>query len=400
MKSKRDLKVTVVSPPASVWGAQLYLLDQVGPLAERGVELRLASPPGTPFSDAWEERGFPLIPVDLELHEGLRQPGSSARPGLGSLARSARGVFSAVKAISGLADDADVLYSFALRSHLDVAFVGRRTKTPVGLDLVNIVRPGLGRKALRLASRLATLTVANSRASAEVLGDAGEVEIVHPGIDLSRFHAAPADQELRAELAGGHDRPLVAIIGRIDVRKGVQVLVEAMSQLEGDAAAARLIVVGDAGTGPQEFADRLKQEATELLGDRVLFTGRRSDIPDVLRAVDCLVVASASEPFGLTALEAQACRIPVIGTRSGGLVEFVEHDVSGVLVPPFEPEPLARAIERVLTDHQLVQSIVDEAERRAVPDRGLDAQYDRWAGIFRQIAGQPAPAPAVSGAAS
>jgi glycosyltransferase involved in cell wall biosynthesis len=191
---------------------------------------------------------------------------------------------------------------------------------------------------------------------------------------------------LRAELCGGGDRPLVAIIGRIDVRKGIQVLVEAMTMASGPAADARLVVVGEAGTGPTEFADELRRDADARLGDRVLFTGRRSDIPDILRAVDVLVMASVAEPFGLSALEAQACRTPVVGTNAGGLVEFVEHDVTGLLVPPLAPEPLARALERVLGDHELRTRIIDEAERRTIPARGLEAQYDELAQMYRDVA--------------
>lgn len=380
------VRALVVSPPATVWGAQLYLLDQVAPLRERGVELTLASPSGTPFAEAWTARGYPLLDLPLELHEGLRQSGSEARPGVGSMVRSARGVFSGVGTISKVAADFDMMYSFAMRSHLETAIAGRRTRTPVALDLVNIVRPGLGRRALRLAARLATLTVANSRASADVLGADVAVRVIHPGIDLHRFRPGDRDAAVYDELAGGVERPLVAIIGRIDVRKGVQVLVDAMTQLSGSAADARLVVVGEAGTGPTEFADELRRDATERLGDRVLFTGRRSDIPNVIRAVDIVVMASVAEPFGLSVLEAQACRTAVIGTNAGGLVEFVEHEVTGLLVPPMESEPMARAIERVLGDDQLRSSMIDEAERRANPARGLEAQYDELAQMYRDVA--------------
>lgn len=376
----------VVSPPATVWGAQLYLLDQVEPLRERGVHLTLASPAGTPFADAWAARGFRLVDLPLELHEGLRRPGSDRRPGPLSFVRSAVGVVRGIRTLGQVARDYDMMYSFAMRSHLEVAIAGRRTRTPVALDLVNIVRPGIGRWALQIAAWIATRTIANSRASAAVLRSGTRVQIIHPAIDLHRFRVAPRDDALRAELQGGQDRPLVAIIGRIDVRKGVQVLVDAMACATGPAAKARLVVVGESGTGPTEFADALRRDATELLGDRVLFTGRRNDVPDILRAVDVLVVASVAEPFGLTALEAQACKTPVIGTNAGGLVEFVEHETTGLLVPSFDVDALSAAVDRVLADDELRERMVDEAERRANPARGLEAQYDELATMYRDVA--------------
>ncbi len=376
----------VVSPPSPVWGAQLYLLGQVEPLAERGVHLTLGSPRGSAFADEWEARGLALLDLPLRLHEGLRIPGSTQRPGLRSMLGSGIGVLQGISTLTRVARRFDLMYSFSLKAHLETAIAGRLARVPVALDLVDMVQPGVGQRVLRTAARLSTLTVANSRATAAAVGEASAVEIIHPAIDLHQFRPGPVDCALRRELTGGVDRPLVAVIGRLDVKKGVQYLVDAMHQLEGDVANARLVVVGEAGTGPAEFADQLRRDASALLGDRVVFLGRRTDIPEILRAVDVLVVASISEPFGLTALEAQACRTPVIGTDAGGLPEFVIDGETGLLVPPMQAEPLARAIERLLGDAALRQRLVDEAERRANPARGLEAQYDQLAQMYRDVA--------------
>lgn len=386
MSSGPRVSVLVVSPPAEVWGAQLYLLDQVEALKSRNVDLTLGTPRGTPFANAWQEQGFPLVHLDLQLHEGLRQSGSADRPGLSSVLKSGLGVAKAVRTVRKAASDFDVLHSFAMRSHLEVATAGRLTKTPVALDLVNIVRPGVGRRVLQAAAGLARLTVANSQASADVLKPGTRVKIIHPGVDLNRFSPGPRNEQLRAELSGGVDRRLVAIIGRIDVRKGVQTLVEAMSKASGIAGDARLVVVGEAGTGPVEFADQLKADAKELLGDRVLFAGRRADIPEILRTVDVLVNASVAEPFGLTVLEAQACNTPVIATNAGGVVEFVEHEVTGLLVPPLDAAAMTAAVERILTDDELVERMSAKALANANPGRGLEAQYDEIADMYRSVA--------------
>jgi glycosyltransferase involved in cell wall biosynthesis len=159
-----------------------------------------------------------------------------------------------------------------------------------------------------------------------------------------------------------------------------------MARLGGEFSSARLVVVGEKGTDTTDYAEHLRRQADETLGERVRFVGRRSDIPEIMRALDVLVVAAVAEPFGLTALEAQASRTPVIGTDAGGLPEFVEHDVSGLLVPPLDAEALARAIERMLGDEALRNRIVDEAERRANPARGLEAQYDELARMYRDVA--------------
>ena len=382
-----DVHVLVASSPAPVWGAQLYLLDQVEPLRQRGIVLTLASPADSPFAKEWLARGWPLVDLPLRLHGGLRRgDGSDRRPGPVALVLDAVAMVPSAVRLARTGRQFDLLHSYALRSHLEVAVAGHLARRPSVLDQVNIVRPGIGRRVLRGIARLASLTVANSAATAAVVGDRAAVWVIQPGIDLHRFAPGAPEPGLREQLTSDPSAPLVAIIGRLDVRKGIQILLEAMARLQGPAAAAHLVVVGDAGTGPPEFAAELRRTGEALLGERVRFVGRRSDIPQILRSVDVMVNASKAEPFGLTVLEAQACGTAVIGTDAGGIPEFVEHGVTGLLVPPFEVEPMAAALERVLGDAALVEAMTAEALRRAHPARGVEAQYDELASMYRSVA--------------
>jgi glycosyltransferase involved in cell wall biosynthesis len=381
-------RVLVVSPPSSVWGAQLFLLSQLDSLDARGVELTLATDRDCDFATEWEATGRQVLHLELRKPDGLTVPGTTQRRGVTSLLKTLRDVVGNGRRVAAVARGYDMLFSFSLASHLSVAVAGRLTRVPVALDVVDLVRPGVGRRVLRASSRLATLTVANSQATADTVSGAGAVEIIHPGIDLDRFHPGQPPAGLRDELSGGVERTLVGIVGRLDYRKGAHILVDAIAKLPEHLANTRLVVVGDVGTGPSEYAAELRTSADAALGDRVVFVGRRNDVPDIMRALDVLVVASASEPFGLTALEAQASRTPVIGTNAGGLPEFVVHEETGLLVPPFDSDALAAAIERLLTDDDLRDRIIDEAERRANPERGLEAQSDALAQMYRTVSGR------------
>ena len=371
-----------------MWGAQLFLLSQLDSLSERGIDFTLATDRDCEFAAEWEATGRELLDLELRRPDGLTVPGTTQRRGPASLARTLRDVAGNARRIAAIAGGYDMLFSFALSTHPSVAVAGRLKRVPVALDVVDLVRPGVGRRVLRGSARLATLTVANSQATADTVAGAGAVEIIHPGIDLDRFHPGAPPAGLREELSGGVERTLVGIVGRLDFRKGAHVLVEAMAQLPDRLANTRLVVVGDVGTGPPEYTAELRVNAEEALGDRVVFVGRRNDVPDIMRALDVLVVASASEPFGLTALEAQASRTPVIGTRAGGLPEFVEHEETGLLVTPFDAADLAGALERLLTDDALRERLIDEAEKRANPHRGLEAQCDALAQMYRTVAGR------------
>lgn len=384
------LRVLVVNPGNAVWGAELYLLGQVQALSERGIEITLASPEESPFATMWQERGLPLVPMPLQQVGGLRAGDTDARPGAVALARDAARVAGHVRAIAVAAKRFDVLHSYSLNTHMDVAVAGRMSRTPVVLDLVNIVRPGVGRKVLSAAAAMADITVANSTATAQAVTGRGKVQIIHPGIDLDKFAPGPLDVDLRETLATRPHDPLVGIFGRLDEPKGVHVLVDAMAALSGRAAKANLVVVGERGTGPQEYTDRLMQTAKEKLGDRVKFIGRRSDVAKILRCIDIAVNASEAEPFGLNVLEAQAVGTPVIGTDAGGIPEFVEHGVSGLLVTPNGVEPLALAIERLVDDPRLGTRMAKVAMGRVRPGRGLAAQYDELAQVYRGLVGASA----------
>ena len=182
------ISVVVFSQPSKVWGAQLRLIDFAGPLAARGVVLTLAGPSTGPLRDHWERRGFPYLPLDLPAHRGIRGPDRSRRAGSVQLLGELWTVVSSIPRIVRIARRFDVVLSFTLSSHLEVALAGRIARRPTVIEVVDLVRPGVGRKVLRLASKLASATVVNSAATAGNLeSDADRAQVIRPGVDLERF---------------------------------------------------------------------------------------------------------------------------------------------------------------------------------------------------------------------
>lgn len=379
------LSVLVVSHGSTVWGAQLRLLDVAPQLRPRGVELTMAAPEG-PLADAWRRTGLPFVPLQLPEHRGLRDEATGARPSPPQLAREVAVQVESARRLVPLVRRHHVTHSFKLAAHVETALAGRMARRPVVLELVDIVAPGLGRRVLQGAARLAAVTVANSEATAAALGPVRDrAEVIHPGVDLQRFSPGPADPAVRAELGGIPGVPLVGIIGRIDPEKGVDVLATAMATAAGPAGDARLVVVGDAGTGPQSYADEVRRRATEQLGDRVRFAGRRSDMPEVVRSLDVLVNGSQAEPFGRSVLEAQASGVAVIGTRSGGIPEFVQDGVTGLLVPPGDPASLAAALDRLLADDELRAHLAAAGREQAERRFDITHRFDRLAELYRSL---------------
>jgi glycosyltransferase involved in cell wall biosynthesis len=277
----------------------------------------------------------------------------------------------------------DLIHSHALTAHVEVALAGRLARIPTVVDLHDIVVPGVGRKVLGLAARLTDVVIANSAATASTVST-GRVEVINPGVDLDRFHPGTADESVRAALARDPAAPIVGILGRVDPEKGIDVVLRAVAALDGELAATQVAVVGAPNVAGEDFAAGLRVLGEQLLGGRVRFTGARSDVPDVYRALDVLVNASRAEPFGRTVLEAQASGVPVIGTRSGGIPEFVSDGTSGLLVPPGEPEALADALRRLLTDADLRARVVAGGVASAA-DRAVPVQAARVADVYRSV---------------
>ncbi len=110
---------------------------------------------------------------------------------------------------------------------------------------------------------------------------------------------------------------------------------------------AYLLIVGEGSR-----RDALEAQARELrIAHRVVFTGRRDDVPAVTAALDVAVLPSYREAQGLTILEAMALSRPVVASNVGGIPEMIEDGVTGLLVPPHDAAALTAAIVRLLTDH-------------------------------------------------
>lgn len=182
--------------------------------------------------------------------------------------------------------------------------------------------------------------------------DDPRIVVVPDGIEVSRFAFVEDGDKVRAELGIGR-APLAGVVGRIAGWKGHRLFLEAAARVHTQLPEARFLIVGDAVTsGDLRVQRELHRRVTRLgLQEAVIFTGVREDIPQVMAALDVLVLPSLQpEPFGLVMLEAMAAGRPVIATNHGGPVEVIEDRVTGVLVPPTDPEPLAEALLMLFRD--------------------------------------------------
>jgi glycosyltransferase involved in cell wall biosynthesis len=177
--------------------------------------------------------------------------------------------------------------------------------------------------------------------------------LIHNGVDLQRYDETVPCCTLPEEYGMEPGSQIVGVVARLEPEKGHPTLFEAWPAVLRAVPDAYLLIVGEGSR-----RDALEALARELrIAHRVVFTGRRDDVPAVTAALDVAVLPSYREAQGLTILEAMALSRPVVASNVGGIPEMVEDGVTGLLVPPHDADALAAAIIRLLTDHPYADTL-------------------------------------------
>jgi D-inositol-3-phosphate glycosyltransferase len=195
------------------------------------------------------------------------------------------------------------------------------------------------------------------------------------GVDIDQFRPTPRARA-RRELSLPEDESVVLYVGRIEPLKGIDILLRAAAETEGRFCL--LVVGGDAKDAGRKA--ELRQLAADLgITRRVVFRDAvpHDRLPLYYNAADICVVPSYYESFGLVALEAMACGVPVVASRVGGLLETVQDGQTGYLVPWRCPEPFAERLELLLDNESLRRSLGRTA--RSVVERF------RWAEVAARV---------------
>ena len=229
------------------------------------------------------------------------------------------------------------------------------------------------------ASRLITVSPALMTASIEKDRiPRQKLMVIENGVDMDRFSTAPRIS-LHGELGIPEDQKLVLTVGRLEEIKGQQHLVRAMELLSDKVKDCHLILVGDGGS-------RTSLEAQVRLAglcNRVHFLGARDDIPGLMAGSDLLVIPSESEGLPFVLLEAMASGLPVIATGVGQIPEIIGKNERGILVPPKAPQPLAKAIEKMLTMEPHI--LADKAHAYVTAHYSEKKMLTRYEKVYRAI---------------
>lgn len=235
-------------------------------------------------------------------------------------------------------------------------------------------------------SRLVAANSSHTRTEIERLGVPCRIEIVPYGSPVPSLQHSEPDSSADPERV----RKLL-FVGRLVERKGLEFLIQAMRLIDCPFPVNLDIV----GRGPEE--SRLRALVDELgLAERVKFAGQLSseELRKFYAACDCFVLPAIvdskgdTEGLGVVLIEALSYHKPVVASGVGGIVDVIRHEETGLLVPEKDPEALAQAITRVLTDTELATKLAGRGYEHVSRYFDWDRIIERWVELYEEIAQQ------------
>ncbi|MCP3936779.1 MAG: glycosyltransferase family 4 protein [Actinomycetia bacterium] len=377
-------RVVVVTASKVVYGAELLMLSNVAPLAQRGYAVAFIGPDRAELASEADGLGAPFTAITLSQHHGLRNSDGEGRPSPLALIREMVTTLSNAWTIRRELPSDSIVHSNSGALHLSTALAARSRRLPVVVHLHDLVRPGMGRRLLGLIVGLATTSIAISEAVAACVPDKqrSKVHLVGNGIDVATD--VPVE-DLRAELGLDPAAVLVAYVARFHPNKRQRLLVEAWSAVVAAHPHAHLVLVGGPDPVYAEYFDEVRQFATGI--DSISFLGRREDVGSILANTAILVHPAKAEPFGLTVVEAMAAGCAVLVSRSGGAIEVIEDGVSGLTFEPGNAEDLVDRLSDLLGDDGRRSALADAGRCRALSHYTLDQHVDDLAAVYQSLPG-------------
>lgn len=174
---------------------------------------------------------------------------------------------------------------------------------------------------------------------------------IHNGVDVEEFNPRKLKSGvLREEYKIGVDKFLIGAVGRFEEWKKFDVFIEAAKILKDEYKDLVFFISGGAFDEKQEIIknDLLKLVERYDLNERVIFTGYRKNISEIMNDLDLFVLTSDNEPFGRVLIEALSLNLPIVSTNNGGAPEIIKDNINGLLVPPNDSKQLAGAIEQMI----------------------------------------------------
>jgi sugar transferase (PEP-CTERM/EpsH1 system associated) len=208
-----------------------------------------------------------------------------------------------------------------------------------------------------------------------------KIRVIYNGI-IPELYDRPCDTKLKKqELSIGEGDLIIGNVARFSPPKDHETLIRAFKSISQTIPSARLLLVGD---GPLENTIRGLVNALDL-NAKVKFLGSRRDIPELLKIFDVFTLSSFREGFSVAILEAMAAGLPVVATNVAGNPEAVINEETGLIVPPKNPEALARAICRLLLNGEEARRMGEKGRKRVKEHFSLEKMVKEYEDVYDSL---------------
>ena len=287
--------------------------------------------------------------------------------------------------------DVDILHTHCSSPDFYGKFTAFLVRTPLVFSTIHNMQ-GYSALTERVLKTLTTKYVAISEtvkryAASELKIPTEKISVIYNAIDMQRFDLGtlPREEKLR-ELGVSPGVKVITTAGRIARQKGHIYLVEAAAEVMNEFPDVHFLIVGD-DTADREITKQLKEAIkAKNLEDRILLTGVRTDIPEILSITDVFVLPSLWEGLSIVLLEAMASGVPVVVTDVGSNSEIITNGVNGFIVHPKDSQVLAQKIKDLLSDPEKARKLGTEGQRMVQERFAIDRMIQGYEQLYLRYA--------------
>ena len=366
------MKVLHLTTHLNMGGITVYLLRLVRPLKDLGIEMSVISSGGE-LTSTFNKHGAETYEFPIRTKNELHPKVYAAVPRVARLVRE---------------NKISLIHAHTRITQVLAYWAGKLAGVPVATTCHGFYKRRLGRRILPAWGDRA---IAISPPVEDSLIDdfkinADKIRLIYNAVDVVDLDTACRNHDpgkAKESFGFGASDPVIGVVARLVQDKGHEFLIHAVPLLLKEFPALRLLIVGEG-----KYRSLLEKMAAKAgIGPAVLFTGNLIDISRPLAAMDVFILpATWREGFGLSIVEAMACRKPVIATNIWSLNTLIRNRVNGVMVEPKEVEGLAAAIGELLRDPVLRGKIGTEAQKMVAERFSIQRMAQEMAELYREMA--------------
>jgi glycosyltransferase involved in cell wall biosynthesis len=367
----KPLSVLEICLSRSWGGIEMYSVLVAGWLQERGHRVSVLTLTGSPITKACQDRGFQVVEVAW---------GGHFSPLTGRALAKWIGQFRPNVLHAHLSRD---LWSIALAlwfsKPVPVVFSQQMSSNYPKRDPLH-----------RLVwKRVSWVVASTEEIGNQVIRNTGmspdRVQVLPHGIDSDRLKPSPQLREkLRRKYGISAQQFAIGVVGRLDPKKGQDVFLESLSFLKSPNPVLG-VLIGEETRGEPGYRRVLEDLVQSLnLQNKIRFLGFIEDQLELYPMLDLLLLPSRKETFGMVLIEAMAFELPVIASNTGGVPEIVMDGETGILVPPGDSQAMAAAIEKIISERELLREMGCKGRVRAIERFQLKDHIDRLEALLME----------------